>query len=136
MTLADLWKRLLSRLAARRPAHLSARGHVAEAAATRHLRRRGYRILERNLRVAGGEIDALAVENGCLVIVEVRSYKQQGGYQPRATLSADKQRRLRRMAQELHKRPQWRDQPVRIDLVEVATDAHHRAVGFEIIKGI
>jgi putative endonuclease len=136
MTLADRWNQLTARLSASRPAHLSARGHAAESAACRYLRRQGYRLLGRNLRVAGGELDALAVEDGCLVIVEMRSYAQESGFPPRGALSADKQRRLRRLAEELHKRPLWRDKPVRIDLVEVATDARHRAVGFEIIKGI
>ena len=132
----ELWKNLQARILGGPQPHTRVRGQSAEAAATRYLRRQGYRLLERNLHVAGGEIDLLAVQDGWLVIVEVRSYKQQGGHPPRETLSADKQRRLRRMAQELHKRPLWRDKPVRIDLVEVATDARDRAVGFEIIKGI
>jgi putative endonuclease len=136
MTAAELWEKLTTGRRPSRPTHTSARGRSAEAAVARYLRRHGYRIVQRNLRVAGGEMDALAVAEGALVIVEVRSYQQEGGHLPRETLSADKQRRLRRMAQELHKSPRWRDRPVRIDLVEVAMDERDRAVGFEIIKGI
>jgi putative endonuclease len=136
MTPADLWQLIRSRLLGASPPHNRARGGQAEHAALRHLRRHGYRILGRNLRVAGGEIDLLAVQDAWLVIVEVRSYQEQQGRRPREALSKDKQRRLRRLAEELHKRPLWRDRPVRIDLVEVQTDARHRAVGFEIIKGI
>ncbi len=136
MTLAEVWQQLRERLLPSQAPHTSARGAAAERAAARYLRRQGYRILARNLRVAGGEIDLLATHNDWLVVVEVRSYKSQDGRRPRETLSPDKQRRLRRLTGELHKRPRWRDRPVRIDLVEVQTDARDRAVGFEIIKGL
>jgi putative endonuclease len=136
MHLSALWQRLCDRFRARPAPHPHARGAAAERAAARYLRRHGYRLLDHNLRVAGGEIDLLAVHDECLVIVEVRSYKATSGFRPRATLSADKQHRLRRMAQELHKRPRWRDRPVRIDLVEVQTDARDRAVAFDLLRGI
>ena len=136
MTLTELWRQLRALLLAAPAPHTSARGAGAERAAARYLQRHGYRVLERNLRVAGGEIDLLAAHGDWLVIVEVRSYKAPDGRRPRETLSPDKQRRLRRMADELHKRPLYRDRPVRIDLIEVQTDPRDRAVGFEIIKGI
>ena len=77
----------------------------------------------------------LALNEGFLVIVEVRSHKL-GGLRPRETISRDKLRRLRRLADQVHKRPKFRKLPVRIDLVEVAVDERGKAVGFEIIEAL
>ena len=136
MTLAELWERVRDRLLGGAQPHTRARGAGAERAAARYLRRQGYRILERNLQVAGAEVDLVAAHDGWLVVVEVRSYKGEEDRRPRGTLSPDKQHRLRRAAEELHQRPRWRERPVRVDLVEVRTDERDRAVGYEIIKGI
>ncbi len=136
MTLTDLMERIRACLPAIVWARRLSRGARAEQAAARYLRRHGYRLLGRNLRVAGGEIDLLAAHEGWLVIVEVRSYRRGEGRPPRESLSRDKQRRLRRLAEEVGKRPLWRNRPLRIDLVEVATDSQGRAEGFEVFRGI
>ncbi len=49
-------------------------GRRAERRAARHLRRRGLRVLARNLRTPAGEIDLLCEDPGtrCLIFVEVR----------------------------------------------------------------
>lgn len=136
MTLTDRLELIRERLFAGYLARRLSRGARAERAAARYLRRHGYRLLGRNLRVAHGEIDLLAVHDGWLVIVEVRSYRRGEGRRPRETLSQDKQRRLRRLAEQVGKRSPWRHRPLRIDLVEVATDPQGKAVGFEVIQGI
>ncbi len=41
------------------------------------MRRRGYRILDRNFRCRMGEIDLIAEKDGCIVFVEVK-YRQSG----------------------------------------------------------
>jgi putative endonuclease len=50
----------------------SRKGREGEAAAARLLETRGYRIVERNVRMPGGEIDLVCVESGELVFVEVK----------------------------------------------------------------
>jgi putative endonuclease len=110
-------------------------GRRAEAAAARYLRRQGYDILQQNVELHRGEIDLLARHEGFLVLVEVRSHKA-GGLQPREALSRDKQRRLRRLAEQVLKLPAYRRLPIRIDLVEVLTDERDRPVKCEIIKAI
>jgi len=132
----SLWNRLRNRRS-EPPVALStkAKGDRAEAAAARYLRRHGYRLLERNLRRRYGEVDLLALHRGCLVIVEVRSYGS-GGFAPHQTLSQDKQRRLRRLATNIHKAPRFRELPLRIDLVEVFLDDRARPASFEIFEAI
>ncbi len=111
-------------------------GRLAEQAAARWLRRRGYRIVERNLRLPGGEIDLLACREGWLVVVEVRSRKQGSAVSPRETLTAKKKRRLRRLAEQVHKRPRWRRLSLRIDLVEVETDTRDRVVSIQALEAV
>jgi putative endonuclease len=48
-------------------------GDAAEDRAAAALREAGYRILERNVSIGGGELDLVAREGGTLVFVEVRS---------------------------------------------------------------
>ena len=49
------------------------RGAAAEAEAVQLLVRKGYRIVERNFRVPGGELDVVAYDGDVLCFVEVRS---------------------------------------------------------------
>lgn len=128
------WRRLVS-LGRTPGASPRARGLHAEKAAARHLRRLGYSILQQNLNLRYGEIDILALQRGCLVVVEVRSHKE-GNPRPRETISRDKLRRLRRLADQVHKQPRYRELPVRIDLVEVTTGAGGRAIAFEILEAL
>lgn len=48
-------------------------GQESEASAERFLRKKGYMILERNLRTAIGELDLVADDHGVLVFVEVKA---------------------------------------------------------------
>jgi putative endonuclease len=48
------------------------KGRLGEDRAARFLTERGYRVLERNVRVPGGEIDAICLDGPTLVIVEVK----------------------------------------------------------------
>ena len=47
-------------------------GAAGESAAARHLERRGYRIVEANVRCRFGEIDLVAIDAGVIVFVEVK----------------------------------------------------------------
>lgn len=48
-------------------------GKRAEQEAERFLVRLGYKILARNFRIRGGEIDLVALDNGTLVFIEVKA---------------------------------------------------------------
>lgn len=51
------------------------KGRRGEERAARYLKRRGYRVLERNLRAGRGEIDIVARKSDLLAFVEVKSHK-------------------------------------------------------------
>lgn len=73
---------------------MSSPGKAAEALAEAHLRRHGLRVLARNFRCKGGEIDLVCEEAGTLVFVEVRlrSSARFGG--AAASITAAKRRRI------------------------------------------
>ena len=48
-------------------------GAYGEDIACDFLKKQGYKILERNFRIRGGEIDIVAIEGGTLVYVEVKT---------------------------------------------------------------
>ena len=52
-------------------------GQSAEDMAEQMLRKKGYRILEKNFRVAGGELDLIADDQGILVFIEVKARRGQ-----------------------------------------------------------
>jgi putative endonuclease len=74
------------------------KGRAGEDAAADFLSARGYRVLERNVRLPGGEIDAVCLDGSTLVIVEVR--RRDGSQYGSAVASVDarKRRTLRRIA--------------------------------------
>ncbi|HEX7609041.1 MAG TPA: YraN family protein, partial [Solirubrobacteraceae bacterium] len=48
-------------------------GRRGEQLACEHLQRRGFRVIERNVRVRAGEIDAIAFDGATLVFAEVKT---------------------------------------------------------------
>jgi putative endonuclease len=113
--------------------HLAA-GRAAEAAAARLLLRSGYRILARNFRAKGGELDLVAMDGGALAIVEVRyraSDRFGGGA---ASITAGKRSRIVRAARALlASRPALARLPARFDVVDVSGPAD--ALRCDLIRG-
>ena len=72
----------------------AARGAAAEAAAAQMLAARGLRVIERNFRVKGGEIDLVCRDGDTTVFVEVRLRTRQDYGGAAASITATKQARL------------------------------------------
>ena len=73
-------------------------GRLAELAAAWSLRLHGYRIVGRNVRVAGREVDLLARRGSLLVICEVKARRTPERGTPVEAVGARKQQRLREAA--------------------------------------
>ena len=69
-------------------------GQNSEAVAVDHLRRLGYRILQRNYRTAFGEIDIVAEHQGVLVFIEVKARKSGRYGHPKVAITAQKRRKI------------------------------------------
>jgi putative endonuclease len=72
----------------------AARGREAEARAEAYLAGRGQRLLERNFRVRGGEIDLVMRDGAVVVFVEVRQRSRADFGGAGASITTAKQRRI------------------------------------------
>ena len=70
------------------------RGREAETLAAHYLECRGLRVVERNFRVRGGEIDLICRDGGVLVFVEVRLRSRNDFGGAGASITVTKRRRL------------------------------------------
>lgn len=98
-------------------------GASGELAAARHLERRGFRIVEANVRCRLGEIDIVAIDAGVIVFVEVKSNRGGRFGAPEEMVTPFKQRRLTRLAAWYLQRRGWLGRPARFDVVAVDWDA-------------
>lgn len=71
-----------------------ARGREAETRAAAHLEKCGLRLVDRNFRVRGGEIDLIMRDGRTLVFVEVRQRSRGDFGGAGASITAAKQRRI------------------------------------------
>ncbi len=69
-------------------------GAFGEEKAARFLRRKGYRIIERNFRCRMGEIDLIARQGEVLAFVEVKLRRDDRFAEAREFVTAAKQRRI------------------------------------------
>ena len=97
-------------------------GGEGEQRAADHLRRAGFRLLQRNYRCRGGEIDIVARDGATIVFVEVKTRSRDGGELPEASLTARKRHRLAVAARAFMQEFKARDVIYRFDLVGCEVD--------------
>jgi putative endonuclease len=128
-----LLRRLLQRLV---PPSASSRdagfGRRGERAARHALVKAGYRILGRNVRTPGGEIDLLALDGETLVLVEVKATAR-AGFNPADRVDRAKRRRLCAAKAWLARRRGFAGRPFRFDVVAVTAEG--RALRVALLRG-
>ena len=93
-------------------------GRRGEAAAARHLRRRGWTILATRHRAAGGELDLVAARGDVVAVCEVKARGDRAALVEPVT--AAQRERIRRAAEAyLAARPELAERTVRLDLLAV-----------------
>ncbi|MBQ6440877.1 MAG: YraN family protein [Mogibacterium sp.] len=97
-------------------------GDIGENFAADLLTNAGYKIIERNYRTKAGEIDIIAIKDGVIHFVEVKTRNgNQYGY-PSEAVTATKQTHIRRAAEQYlqGRRMQWNK--TSIDVYEIMTE--------------
>ncbi|MCR4336690.1 MAG: YraN family protein [Candidatus Omnitrophica bacterium] len=94
-------------------------GADGEGLAVEFLKRRGYRILERNFRTRLGEIDIIGEDQGVLCFIEVKTRNGTAYGRPVEAVSFFKQQKLSRMALIYLSRTQRMNQMCRFDIVGI-----------------
>jgi putative endonuclease len=97
------------------------------------LRDRGYRIIERNVRLRRGELDVVAEESGDLVFVEVKSRRSMSYGTPAEGVGPRKQHALARLAAGYVTRRGLGERACRFDVVEVWVD-RSGALSVDVLK--
>jgi len=114
---------------ARRGSH-HALGASGERIAARYLRKRGYRVLARNLRVPAGEADLIcaAPDRRTIVLVEVKTRSSADAAFPEANVNRSKQRQITRVARAYVAAKQVEERPLRFDIVSVLLEGRAKPV--------
>jgi len=99
--------------------HSSEKGRQGQKLAEKFLKKKGLRILARNVNTGPAEIDLVARDRRVLVFVEVRSRWSKSDAEPEETVNLRKQQRLVRGAGAFMKFRGWENQPSRFDVVAV-----------------
>ena len=99
-------------------------GAAAEALAARYLARRGLKVVARNFRVKGGEIDLVCEDGRTLVFVEVRLRSNRQFGSAADSITRNKQRRVLLAAQ--HWLQQHGERACRFDCIVMDAAAEAR----------
>lgn len=107
-------------------------GSHGEEVAVALLKRRKYKILERNYQCAVGEIDIIALDGKTLVFVEVKTRSTWAFGSPQAAVTPKKQRQLAKVAAYYLQERRMGNRQARFDVVAVT--AGTRAHEVEVIR--
>lgn len=96
-------------------------GKEGEDRAARYLAKQGYKILERNYNTRSGEIDLIALHQGEVVFVEVKTRTSNAYGAPELAVNPRKQGRMVKAALGYIKYKKLHQMPCRFDVVAIST---------------
>lgn len=102
-------------------------GRFGEEVAVRYLQGQGLRVVGTNWRCPLGELDIVAVDGRCLVVVEVKTRRSASCGAPQEAVTPAKLARLRRLAAIWLREHRASCPEVRIDVVAVLLGGHREA---------
>ncbi|MDO8498326.1 MAG: YraN family protein [bacterium] len=111
-------------------------GNKGEDLACEYLKKQRYKILERNYRIRGGEIDIVAQDKEYLVFVEVKTRYSHDFGLPVESMTPWKVKYLLKTARFYLLKIGWGDGPYRIDFVGIDFADHPENPQIELIKNI
>ncbi len=111
-------------------------GNYGEDLAAQYLKKLGYKILERNYRIRGGEIDIVAKDGPTLVFVEVKTrYSHEFG-NPVESMTYWKIKSLLKTALFYIQKINWGEKEYRLDFISVDFAEDPKNPKIELIKNI
>lgn len=111
-------------------------GHHGEDLACQYLEKEGYKILERNYRIRGGEIDIVAKDGETLVFIEVKTRWSREYGLPAESMTPWKIKALLKTARFYVAKINWGDREYRLDFVGVDFADNPENPKIELIKNI
>lgn len=111
-------------------------GKFGEAWTVGALTRRGYRVVDRNVRYRVGELDIVAYDGTILVIVEVKCRRSTAYGSPESSITAARFRRLWSAAQTYLQEKQLETCEYRVDVMALEVDSRGRVVRDELLVNV
>ena len=111
-------------------------GNYGEDLACQYLKKLGYKILERNYRIRGGEIDIVAKDQDMLVFVEVKARWSHEYGLPSESMTYWKIKHLLKTAMFYVMKSGWGDKEYRLDFVSIDFADSKEDPEIELIKNI
>jgi putative endonuclease len=106
-------------------------GAFGEQVAAHRLKKKGYRILDKNWRCSIGEIDLIAVHEGSVVFVEVKTRTSEFFGSPEEAITHKKRTRILGSAQQYLTYKKLNDMNWRVDMVAVVCDRNGKVSRFD-----
>ncbi len=111
--------------------HTRAKGSRGEDIAVKHLKKNGYKIIERNWRHHSGEIDVIAKDGKTLVFIEVKMRNTTTHGAPSEAVTDQKMRKISMAAGFYIASHYGKEIPMRFDIVEVYPLNDQNNTGFK-----
>lgn len=93
-------------------------GQAGEELAVSYLKKKGYRIIERNYRNSFGEMDIIAYEKGTIIFIEVKTRASEEFGMPFESVHRRKRERMKKIAL-LYLKKLKKEMPARFDVVSI-----------------
>jgi len=100
-------------------------GKIGENAAVPYIKRKGYKVIERNFVNKIGEIDLIALDGDTLCFIEVKARDNDQFGSPFESVTLSKQKQIVRVAQSYLLYKNLHDTDVRFDVIAVYLDDDH-----------
>lgn len=98
-------------------------GALGEMIAARKLEEEGYKVVEQNAHIRGGELDIIAIEGDTITFVEVKTRANAGKFRPKDNVTRAKSHQIKTLAAAyIKKNPKYKSHKIRFDVVEVIVD--------------
>lgn len=110
-------------------------GDKGERIACKELKKKGYKILEKNYRIKLGEIDIIAQDGDTLVFVEVKTRSSDEYGTPAEAVDKHKQKRIRQVAASFLLKHKYKDTECRFDVVCINMQ-HANKITTEIMQNV
>jgi putative endonuclease len=116
-------------------------GERGEQLAVDYLRKQGFKIIERNFRIRGGEIDIIAIDSSdrsgdVLTFIEVKTRRSNEFGTPLEAITYYKLKSLVKAAQFYKVKHPRLPEALRIDAVAVVLDNRNNLASIELVKNI
>jgi putative endonuclease len=107
-------------------------GRKSESLAVKHLKKRGYKILEQNYRTKMGEIDIIAKDKGVIVFVEVKARRSDRFGDPKWAVTYKKKQKISMAALQYLKVTKQSNVSARFDVVSI--NSSEKKSSIEVVK--